>query len=122
MKKSDLKTLWLYLGRRDKKGVKILSKFYSRDIDPIVIDDLKVFNLPPSWYSRIKTQIDDDLLYWEPWIQTAFNFDELKSNLKKRGYSEIPANGKPMILVTPTLFVNSNFFNKKNTMVQKGQN
>jgi hypothetical protein len=119
MKKSNLKTLWMYLARRDKKGVKIISKFYSRDIDPIVIDDLKIFNLPSSWYGKIKSYIDDNLIYWEPWIQTAVNFDELKTNLKKRGYSELPANGSPMILVTPTLFVNSNFFAKQPTMIQK---
>lgn len=122
MKKSDLKTLWLYLARRDKKGIKILSKFYSRDIDPTLVVDLKVFNLPSSWYAKIKSYIDDNILYWEPWIQTGFNYDELKSNLKKQGYSELPANGKPMILVTPTLFVNSNSFIKNPSMVQKGKN
>lgn len=117
--KSELKTLWLYLGRRDKKGIKIISKFYSRDIDPIIVNDLKVFNLPSSWYGKVKSYIDDNLLYWEPWMQTAVTYEDLKANLKNRGYSDLPGNGQPMILVTPTLFVNSNLFAKQSTMVQK---
>lgn len=117
--KSDLRTLWLYSARRDKKGVKILSKFYSRDIDPIIVDDLKIFNLPSSWYGKIKTYLDDNITYWQPWAQTADTFEDLKENLKKRGYSGLPGNGRPMILVTPTLFVNSNLFKKTPTMVQK---
>lgn len=119
--KSELKTLWLYLGRRDKKGIKIISKFYSRDIDPILVNDLKIFNLPSSWYGKVKSYIDNNIIYWEPWIQTAVTYESLKDSLKKRGYSDLPSNGQPMILVTPTLFVNSNFFNKKTFMVQKNQ-
>jgi len=117
--KSDLKILWLYLAKRDKKGVKILSKLYSRDIGPIPLEDLKLLNLPSSWYGKVKSYIDENLLYWQPWIQTATSFDELKANLKVRGYSELPANGKPMVLVTPTLFVNSNFFEKQKIMLRK---
>lgn len=119
--KSDLKTLWMYLARRDKKGVKIISKFYSRDIDPIQVNDLKVFNLPSSWYGKIKSYIEENYIYWEPWIQTAETYEDLKDSLKMRGYSELPGNGQPMILVTPTLFVNSNFFAKQISMVQKNQ-
>jgi hypothetical protein len=117
--KSDLKILWLYLAKRDKKGVKILSKFYSRDIGPILLEDLKILNLPSSWYGKVKGYIDENLMYWQPWLQTAVDFDELKASLKIRGYSELPANGRPMVLVTPTLFVNSNFFEKQKVMLKK---
>ena len=117
--KSDLKILWLYLAKRDKKGVKILSKFYARDMGPLPLEDLKLLNLPSSWYGKVKTYIDENMLYWQPWLQTATSFEELKYSLKIRGYSELPANGRPMVLVTPTLFVNSNFFEKQKVMLKK---
>ena len=64
--------------------------------------------------------IEQNKIYWEPWVQTANSFDDLRLNLKARGYSNIPANGYPMILVTPQVIVNINNFPKQKNMVQRG--
>lgn len=117
--KKDYKHLWLYLAKRDKKGVQIIAKFLSRDIDPIKLDNIKRLTLPESWEGKIFTYIEQNKIYWEPWIQTNESFDELKDSLKNRGYSDLPANGQPMIPTIPQIIVNINNFPKQKSMIQK---
>jgi hypothetical protein len=119
-KQKDLKILWLYLAKRDKKGVQILAKLLCREINPIALSSIKILGLPPSWEGKIADTIEQNKIYWEPWVQTAETFDEIKLNLKARGYSNIPVNGNPMILITPQVVVNINNFPKQKNMVQKG--
>lgn len=117
--KSDLKILWLYLGRRDKKGVQILAKLLCRDLSPIKLSNIKVLSLPSSWEGKLSDMIEQNKIYWEPWLQTNDTFEDLASNLKIRGYSQLPANGQPMISIIPKLIVNVNNFPKQKIMVQK---
>jgi hypothetical protein len=55
---------------------------------------------------------------WEPWVQTEDDFDNLRKNLKSRGYSDIPSNGQPMISVVPLIIVNVNNFPKEKSMIK----
>ena len=119
-KQKDLRILWLYLAKRDKKGIQILAKLLCREIDPVALSNIKMLALPPSWEGRISDTIEQNKIYWEPWVQTSDTFNDLKLNLKARGYSNIPVNGHPMILVTPQVVVNINNFPKQKSMVQKG--
>ena len=120
-KQKDLKILLLYLAKRDKKGVQILAKLLCREINPIALSNIKILSLSPSWEGKIADTIEQNKIYWEPWVQTAATFDDLRLNLKARGYSNIPVNGQPMILVTPQVIVNINNFPKQKNMVQKGK-
>ena len=86
----------------------------------LVLSNIKILGLPPSWEGKISDMIEQNKIYWEPWVQTANSFDDLRLNLKARGYSNIPANGYPMILVTPQVIVNINNFPKQKNMVQRG--
>lgn len=36
-------------------------------------------------------------MLYEPWIETATNFNELRERLKGRGYSDIPMGASPML-------------------------
>lgn len=117
--KKNFENLWLYLARRDKKGVQIIAKFLSRELDPIKLDNIKRLTLPESWEGKIFTYIEQNKIYWEPWIQTNSDFEDLKKSLRKRGYSDIPANGQPMIPVVPQIVVNVNNFPKQTKMIQK---
>jgi len=121
-KQKDLKVLWLYLSKRDKKGVQIIAKLLCREINPIPLANIKLLSLPPSWEGKIADIIEQNKIYWEPWVQTASTFDDLKFNLKIRGYSNVPVNGSPMILITPQVLVNVNNFPKQKNMVQKKTN
>ena len=97
-----------------------MAKLLCREINPIVLSNIKILSLPPSWEGKIADMIEQNKIYWEPWVQTANSFDDLRLNLKARGYSNIPANGYPMILVTPQVIVNINNFPKQKNMVQRG--
>jgi hypothetical protein len=117
--KKDYKTLWLYLAKRDKKGVQILAKFLSRELSPTKLDNIKRLTLPISWEYRIFEYIDKNKINWEPWVQTETSFENLKIQLKKRGYTDIPSNGQPMIPIAPILTVNVNNFEAKKSMIRK---
>jgi hypothetical protein len=117
--KKNLKTLWLYLAKRDKKGIQILAKFLCRELDPIKLDNIKRLALPLSWESKIFEYIEQNKLQWEPWVQTEDDFDVFKKSLKIRGYSDIPANGQPMISVLPQIVVNVNNFPEQKSMITK---
>lgn len=117
--KKDYKTLWLYLAKRDKKGIQILAKFLSRELSPTKLDSIRKLTLPLSWESRIFDYIEQNKINWEPWVQTETNFEALKAQLKKRGYSDIPSNGQPMIPIAPILIVNVNNFEIKKSMIRK---
>lgn len=117
--KKNFKTLWLYLAKRDKKGIRIIAKFLSRELEPIKLDNIKRLTMPESWEGKIFTYIEQNKIYWEPWLQTSDDFEELKKSLKKRGYSDIPANGQPMIPITQQIIVNINNFPEQKKMIQK---
>ena len=86
-KKDEITNLWLYLARRDKKGVRIIATLRSRPQSVVRISDLNVLNLPRTWQTEIFRIIQEDRMLWEPFVESAVDFDALKSNLKKRGYS-----------------------------------
>jgi len=56
--------LYLYLARRDKSGIRILD-------------------------GQITQIIYDARMLWEPWVESANTFEELRASLKIRGYTNI---------------------------------
>jgi hypothetical protein len=78
--------LYLYLAKRDKREIKILTTFFGNKIPPTKIHDVRKIGLPREMTNRLYQIIYDDRLLWEPWIESAESFDELKSSLKNRGY------------------------------------
>lgn len=97
---------FLYMARRDKHTVEFISiasankkNAYKRNlqIDEILIDDVKKFELQRIYYPN---RMD-----WELIVEEASDFNSLRQSLKKRGYKflptnfsyKIPKNGKPFI-------------------------
>jgi hypothetical protein len=113
--------LYLYLGRRDKKAIRILAKFQGRKQMAVRIDDLDSFQLPVGWKEQLNQIIFDSRMLWEPWIESADSFDSFRSNLKIRGYLNVPVSPQSELVSavsqTPTLNV-SNLPNKT-TMLRK---
>lgn len=54
------------------------------------ITDLKNLNLPQVWEKRIEKIIYDHRMLYEPWIESAENFEEIRSRMIGRGYSNVP--------------------------------
>lgn len=114
--------LYLYLGRRDKKGIRILAKFKSQKQMAVRIDNLDSFQLPVGWKEQLTQIIFDSRMLWEPWVESASSFDVFRSNLKIRGYLNVPVSPQSELVSaasqTPTINV-SNILNKT-TMLRKG--
>ena len=85
---------YLYLGRRDKKGVKVLTVFGSQNSPRIRVEDIKSLHLYPSLETSLEKTIYEHRFLWEVWIEGANNFEELKEKLKQRGYRNIPMHAE----------------------------
>ena len=113
--------LYLYLGRRDKGGVRILSKFQGRSQMAVRIEDLGPLHLPDGWEGQLEQMIFDSRMLWEPWIESADSFDNLRSSLKIRGYTNIPVSSQPEFLSSATQMstINVSHLPRKITMLRK---
>lgn len=83
-------TVWIYLGRRDKTGIKLVSQFNGKKILATRILNLNEINMPADYYDTIQSIIYDNRFLYEPWIESADDFKTLRENLKLRGYTNIP--------------------------------
>lgn len=118
--------IYLYMGRRDKKGVKILSVFSGTNLPRSRVEDLRNLHLPSLMENAISKTIHENRLLWEVWIEGAERFDELKQKLEKRGYRNIPLHAdqihpvikysQPGTKITPNLVP---FDKTKNQMLQR---
>jgi hypothetical protein len=52
-------------------------------------------SLPKTLESQIQQSITKDEMYWEPWLETAESFNDLKKSLQSRGYSNLPIHDSP---------------------------
>ena len=82
--------IYLYLGKRDKKGIKILTVFPGKELSRARVDDIKSLHLPPDIELALQKTIQEYHLSWEMWIEEALDFNDLKNKLQKRGYKNIP--------------------------------
>lgn len=109
--------LWVYLVRRDGKGVRILTIVSSHEQSPSRLSDTSILQLSPYSKAELDRIISEDRMMWEPWIESADSYDLLKSNLKKRGLLKIPLNGKPEVI--NHAFANTSGLPKKKSMLRK---
>lgn len=53
-------------------------------------------NLPDELEREISHTIELNRMLFEPWVQSANGFQELKESLKKRGYKNLPISPSPL--------------------------
>ena len=82
--------MWIYLARRDKTGIRILSQFRGKKILPTRIKNLPDLRLPTDYEDVLSKIIYDNRMMYEPWIESATDYASLRDQLKLRGYSNIP--------------------------------
>ncbi|RDJ35637.1 MAG: hypothetical protein DWQ19_12530 [Crenarchaeota archaeon] len=98
---------YLYLARRDKKGIKILIVLKGHHCPAGRLADIKKLGLPVNLEQQIQNKIYETRMLWEPWIESAENYKELKDSLRKRGFSAVPMGASPL------------FFPEKESIVSK---
>lgn len=92
------KQTYMYLARRDKKGIKLIAKFRSNKEVISRVGDIKLLNLPRKLEKEIENVVYENRMDWELWIATANSYIDLKKLLKKLGYSELSGDSIPMFL------------------------
>ena len=88
--------MYLYLGRRDKKGVQIVTVLDGPKVAPTRLTDLSALKLPAQMAESVEQIIYDNRMYWEPWIESADSYQDLRQALIKRGYRELAFNSRPV--------------------------
>ena len=83
------KKLFLYMAKRDKKGVRVLTTFECEDYTTVPatrVQDLSTLNLPKNLEAEIRKTLYQNRLLWEAWAETAEDYSALRTSLKSRGY------------------------------------
>lgn len=87
--------MYVYLARRDRKGVKILASFdHSSTVHPTKVDlkDISGLGMDPGVNSVVAKEAFDNRMHYELYLETADSFEGLRSSLAGRGYSRIPSH------------------------------
>ena len=92
---SEKAKLYLYLARRDKSEVKMLMTIPGPIYPAARITDIKDLKLPSKAEKELGRTIHENRMLWEPWIQGASNYEELRESLRSQGYKNIPAFHTP---------------------------
>jgi hypothetical protein len=112
--------VYIYLAKRDKKGIKILSCFSNlQKYHPVKINDLKQLNLPEQMYKSLNQQILENKMMYEPWIQSSESFNDFRQSLIKRGYSNVPLQQSVSYVIRDVKEKKIDFKSKKNTMLRR---
>lgn len=108
---------YIYLAKRDKRGIKILTMFQSQNHIPQRANSLSNIPMDVNVLQKIQQIVYENRLSWEPWIESAATYDELKVKLKKRGYTGIPMSQQPAVPYSSKKVVNR--VKDSKVMVQK---
>lgn len=88
--------LYLYLARRDKKGCQIIMVLQGLQIPLTRITDINILRLSPDVISELNDIIYSNRMDWEPWVESADTYEELRQKLVSRGYSQLPLKASPI--------------------------
>lgn len=71
-------------------GIKMITVLQGESIVTSRVTDLTMLKLPQIWERKITQIINDNRMLYEPWIESATDYNELRDRLKGRGYSDLP--------------------------------
>ena len=93
-----MRKLYLYLASRSKRGIKLITTLDGNEsVVRTKVNDLRTFGLPPVWQREIQQIIHENRMLYEPIIESAGSYRELRERLKLRGFSNLPMSSTQMI-------------------------
>ncbi len=116
-----MESLYLYLARRDKKGVRLLATLNGKQSAATRLGDIRTLQLPAAMERELADVIYENRMYWEPWIESAASFKDLKSKLSGRGYKELPIHNRAAVTDHGQPTANTTALPKNNVMVQRSR-
>ncbi len=88
---------YIYLAKRDKKGMKLVTVMPTeKTILPTQFNPA-LLELPQVWRAELEKLIHSNRMSYEAWIETTGSYEELRQNLKGRGYSALPITPSMMM-------------------------
>jgi hypothetical protein len=88
--------IYIYLAMRSKNGIKVLAIVKGDNHPAMRLKDVHKLGLPQEFAEDISRQIYEDRMLWEPWMESASDYTELKTSLRTRGYNGLPMLANPM--------------------------
>lgn len=92
-----MQKIFVYLASRNKKGIKLVTELKGNSMVTSRLTDLKILKLPLVWENQIQQIINDNRMLFEPWIESANSYNELRERLKSRGYLDLPMGANPAL-------------------------
>ena len=87
---------YLYLLKRDKKGMILLTIQQGNPIQRTELFDLKLVQATPQIMSKLKTIYQEHFMDYEMWIESAPSFQSIIDRLRSQGYSKLPNHANPL--------------------------
>lgn len=111
--------VYLYLAKRDKKGIKIVSVFQGYRTNFQKIKDAGKLGLPKNIEDRIKQVEYNERMDWELCIESADDFKGLLRILGNRGYKNLPTSPNPIFYEFDFYSANISNIEIKNSMLRR---
>ena len=92
-----MKKLYLFLASRSKRGIKLITTLKGNDIVSSKVTDLNELGLPQIWQREIAKIINENKMLYEPRIESASSYNELRARLKARGFQNLPMGPNQMV-------------------------
>jgi len=109
---------FLYLCKRDRKGVVLLLTLNGNQIPKTFLFDFEKLGLPDRIKEKCENYYVPLRLNWQIIIEYSNSFEEIKKRLHKNGYSNIQLDNSPLFINLETS--NQNIFEKiPRIMLQK---
>jgi len=93
---SPTSKIYLYLARRDHKEVKVILTLQGLETTATRLTDVALLRLDPELMPELRNIIYEHRMEWEPWVESAENYADLKKKLEGRGYTNVPLKSKPL--------------------------
>jgi len=125
MKMKTKNKIFIYLARRDKRGVKILSSFTTKSKTyPIKIENInKLIELGISKdiINKLNIELRENNMLNEMWIESSEQgYEGLKKSLTKRGYRNLPVRETNFYITNNVSKINKDaLLDTRKTMLRK---
>jgi len=114
--------IFIYLARRDKKGIKLITNFPNTTFcypTKINYEKLLNLNLSKNILNFTKTEFEKNKLLYELYIESATSPIEFRSSLIKRGFKNIPLQLINLRINEKSKINEDVLITKKSTMIRK---
>lgn len=92
-----MKKLYIYLGSRKKQDIKLITVLQGTVNGPTRLTNLAQFELPIIWQKQIEDIIHTNRMFYEPFVDSANNYEELKKRFIAQGYKHVADGEIPLL-------------------------